>query len=479
MDTLSHGLWAAVAAKAINKALRKRDSTKKLSVWIAGFWGTFPDFLSFTPLFFWTLTRICTGAFRFEDFASVNPTPFQATVITPLTSALYGFTHSVVAFVLVFLLVWFIIRRPIPGSSLKLRRVPWELGGWLLHLLMDIPTHPAASYPTPLLWPFAELHIGGISWATPAFLIVNYVVLGILFFLLREKGPRPAESLSPRQHAFRIVRNVAFAAFVVVVAFGTYAALRVRDNQIVITYDASPDMPVKEANLTIASPKPNETVGFPLIITGTGRVFENTFSYRVYDEDNALLYESNAMTDAPDAGIFGNYSVSIYYPAPEGTRGRIEVFEYSAKDGEEINKVTVPIVFNKNVETQTVNVYFSNRAEDPETMECNKTYPTPRRIPKTQAPARAALEELLKGPDRVEARRGFFTSINPGVRINSLIITNGIAKVDFDALMEIGMGGSCRVSAVRSEITNTLMQFPSVQEVVIGVEGRVEDALQP
>ena len=51
--------------------------------------------------------------------------------------------------------------------------------------------------------------------------------------------------------------------------------------------------------------------------------------------------------------------------------------------------------------------------------------------------------------------------------------------VDFDAQLEEGMGGSCRVSAVRAQITETLLQFSEARNVVISVDGRIEDILQP
>lgn len=127
----------------------------------------------------------------------------------------------------------------------------------------------------------------------------------------------------------------------------------------------------------------------------------------------------------------------------------------------------------------TVKIFFSSRAEDPQIMECNRTYPVERRIAKTPAIGRAALEELLKGPNEEEKAAGYFTSLNDGVRINSLTIVDGVARVDFDARLEEGAGGSCRVAAIRSQIASTLRQFPTVNEVIIGVEGRVEDALQP
>lgn len=129
--------------------------------------------------------------------------------------------------------------------------------------------------------------------------------------------------------------------------------------------------------------------------------------------------------------------------------------------------------------TTTVRVFFSNTAFDPGMMECNRTYPVVRTITKTVAVGRAALEELLKGPTDTEKAQGYLTSLNDGVTINSLTIQNGVAHVDFSARLEEGAGGSCRVAAIRSQIANTLRQFSTVNEVIIGVEGRVEDALQP
>jgi spore germination protein GerM len=115
---------------------------------------------------------------------------------------------------------------------------------------------------------------------------------------------------------------------------------------------------------------------------------------------------------------------------------------------------------------------------DPE-FSCNKVFPVEREIIKTEAPARAALEELLKGATDKEKSEGFFTNINPGIKIQKLTIQEGTAKVDFDEQLEFRVGGSCRVAAIRAQITQTLKQFPSVQNVIISIDGRTEDILQP
>jgi len=133
---------------------------------------------------------------------------------------------------------------------------------------------------------------------------------------------------------------------------------------------------------------------------------------------------------------------------------------------------------SKPEETITVQAFFNNNMLDPE-FTCTKVFPVERVIPKTQAVGRAALEELLKGPTGPEKEESFSTSINPGVKIQSLVIENGVAKVDFDEQLEFQVGGSCRVSAIRAQITETLKQFPTVKTVVISINGRTEDILQP
>src|SRR3989339_1069411 len=114
----------------------------------------------------------------------------------------------------------------------------------------------------------------------------------------------------------------------------------------------------------------------------------------------------------------------------------------------------------------TVKAYFNNSELDSE-YSCNKVFPVERQVAKTPAIARTALEELLKGPVNLEKDAGFFTSINTGVKIQKLTIENETAKVDFDEQLQFQVGGSCKVSAIRAQITETLKQFPIVKNVII------------
>jgi spore germination protein GerM len=133
------------------------------------------------------------------------------------------------------------------------------------------------------------------------------------------------------------------------------------------------------------------------------------------------------------------------------------------------------VIFSgKKVETE---VYFGNSVLDPET-DCQTVFPV-KRLVSAEAPARPSLEELFVGPSESEKAAGYFTSIPIGVKINSLKIENNVVYVDLSEELEKGAGGSCRVAAIRFQITKTLKQFSSISSVVISINGRVEDILQP
>ena len=130
------------------------------------------------------------------------------------------------------------------------------------------------------------------------------------------------------------------------------------------------------------------------------------------------------------------------------------------------------------VESFTVKVFFGNSRLDPDASG-DKVFAVERCIPRKPTVARGALEELLKGPTNEETAQDYFTGINTGVRIQRLAIADGTVMVDFDEQLESQVGGACRVSAIRAQITETLKQFPTVDEVVISINGRTRDILQP
>lgn len=231
-------------------------------------------------------------------------------------------------------------------------------------------------------------------------------------------------------------------------------------------------------NINVTTPRANETVFLPIIIKGNARVFENQFNYRVRDVNKNIILEGSAYANSPDTGQFGDFTIQITsLPTMRANAITLEVFDYSAKDGKEQDTLSIPVVFDPE-NTIPITVFLSSK-KAPAGEECTTVYAVEHHIAKTQTVARAALEELLKGPMTSEKNNGYYTNINDGVTIQKLTIENGTAKVDFSKRLEEGVGGSCKVTAIRTQITRTLKQFSSVKDVVISIDGRTEDILQP
>ncbi len=137
------------------------------------------------------------------------------------------------------------------------------------------------------------------------------------------------------------------------------------------------------------------------------------------------------------------------------------------------------IIKNEQEEKTEVRVFFGNTIMNPQTMDCKLVYPVRREIKTIPQIAKATVEELLKGPTDEEKSQGYITGINKGVEIQKISIEDGTLKIDFNEKLEEGIGGSCMVAMIMSQIVTTLKQFPAVEEVIVSIDGRTEDILQP
>ena len=158
MDIFAHFLWTF----AMYWKHPKR--------WIAGIIGFMPDILSFgvlTVVMILTRTPMVHGARGMQSIPSYVYT-------------LYSITHSLVTFSVVAIILWFAARDWF-----------WLIGGWLLHILIDIPSHTAGFFPTPILWPFSDFVLSGVSWGTTWFMIANYsaIILVYTWLIWKVKGP--------------------------------------------------------------------------------------------------------------------------------------------------------------------------------------------------------------------------------------------------------------------------------------------------
>jgi spore germination protein GerM len=115
--------------------------------------------------------------------------------------------------------------------------------------------------------------------------------------------------------------------------------------------------------------------------------------------------------------------------------------------------------------TQTVRVYFA-RGEYLGVVT--------RTVPETTAIARAAMEELLAGPNTTEQGWGFGSEVPEGTQLLGLTIDGGTARVDLSGEYESG-GGTLSMTMRLAQVVYTLTQFPTVERVVLMMDGEVVD----
>lgn len=176
MDIFSHGLWAVAGGKFAEKKIKR-----PLNTWLVAWWGIFPDLFAFTLPFIWVGIEFISGGVSWSQIPRPQegepPVFLNSTRIFNLASSLYNVSHSLFIFTGSFLLAWWL-----------LKRIPWEMFAWLLHILIDIPTHPSNFFPTPLFWPFSFWKFKhGFSWGVPWFMILDIVSLASVYAYLFKK----------------------------------------------------------------------------------------------------------------------------------------------------------------------------------------------------------------------------------------------------------------------------------------------------
>ncbi len=151
MDTVSHVLWGRGLF-----GFRGHP-------WLAFWFGAMPDLLSFGPFFLLNM-------FQGQWFKGRPP----LTVVPDWTFFAYNLFHSLLVAGIV---IWIV--------SFFRRDIAWAMLAWLVHILMDIPTHSKAYFATKMFWPVSDFSINGVSWTRPEIWFSNLAGLLILFLWRR------------------------------------------------------------------------------------------------------------------------------------------------------------------------------------------------------------------------------------------------------------------------------------------------------
>ncbi len=175
MEIVAHGLWAAAAAMTA-----KRSTGIRLRIGWTVWWAGFPDVLAFGP-------SIAAGLWlRLAEGPNAEQASGHLLPHVHIGLPLYPAGHSLIVFLLVFGVM-----------SILARRIVFEMLGWLLHVLIDIPTHSLRYYATRFLWPISDFRVDGIAWWTPWLWAATYGALLAVYVLMWRRGWLSPVRLSP------------------------------------------------------------------------------------------------------------------------------------------------------------------------------------------------------------------------------------------------------------------------------------------
>lgn len=246
------------------------------------------------------------------------------------------------------------------------------------------------------------------------------------------------------------------------------------------------DKPEHNDTAAIQMPAPNAISTLPLHIVARfkgddtqieaelkwsdGTVFTNTLEVLREDGDPIVVDSINWLIESEP-------------PHPATNQA---VLTLRRQSGEVLATQNVQVLYYNDPNTQRVDLYFVDDVQDLQRLG--------RTIPKTQAVATAAVQELLWGLDPSDLT-GFVTALpspkdvltymaresnwGPRVTLRGLVIANGVATVNLSREIEAYGGGSAKVGAIYRQIEATLKQFSSVKQVKLAVEGQTEGILQP
>jgi len=233
-----------------------------------------------------------------------------------------------------------------------------------------------------------------------------------------------------------------------------------------------------KANIEVIIPSKSTEVSLPFEIKGVARVFENVVSLKIEDETGKELLKTFTMASSPDTGQFGEffYQVHSLKEHPANNNITLKVYWDSPKDGEPLDLVTIPLKLSAQ-KNKEIEIFFSNYSKD--LYDCAHTFPVKRYVSVSGTPVRQALDLLLSDPlTFAEKELGYTTSIRGETKINSINLKDSTLHIDFNEYLDKDIAGSCHVSAIESQIKNTVYQF-GVQNVILSINGRTEGILQP
>jgi hypothetical protein len=176
MDIVAHALWAGVGIAAISRARLVEARTVVATVGLAAL----PDLVHTLPLIaWWLLGEGSAGSVWAYALALPGQEPAMPPMVAMSAHHFHCTLHSAIVAGCVTTLLWKILGRF------------WlPLLGWWSHVVIDVFTHSADYYASPVFYPLTQRGFDGLAWNTPWFMVVNYLSLGLCALWLIQQTHR-------------------------------------------------------------------------------------------------------------------------------------------------------------------------------------------------------------------------------------------------------------------------------------------------
>ncbi len=222
----------------------------------------------------------------------------------------------------------------------------------------------------------------------------------------------------------------------------------------------------------------DRTISNPLTVSGTAIVYEGRVNWKLVVGTGSTKELASGVVQAEKSpqGVPSPFTIRAFFPpSMANASGAMTLIlsETSLKDGSEIHALRVPVRLNGETSSITVFTTTPDTAKD-----CKRVQPITVRIPRTLYPVEASLQRLVD-LRTVEGNQDM-SALPEGTKLLSLSVKDGVATAVFSRELDQSIGGACRVTAIREQIEQTLMQFPQIKKVAIIAEGKTADTtLQP
>lgn len=127
------------------------------------------------------------------------------------------------------------------------------------------------------------------------------------------------------------------------------------------------------------------------------------------------------------------------------------------------------------VRRHEITVFFGNDRLGGASGDCTAVYPVKREVPASPKVATTALNLLFRGPSADERQAGYYSvfSSQTADLLIDLKVMRGTAYVnlaDFRDQLTVA-SSSCGAAEFQTEISRTLLQYPSVRRIIFAIEG--------